>query len=64
MNNTFESGMEEVVQFLNAKPGNSEILFSLLVACAFSIVMWIAYWISHDKKSYQSEFGVTIIVLA
>lgn len=64
MNNTFESGMEEVIQFLNGKPGNSEILFSLLVAFAFSIVMWTAYRISHDKKSYQSEFGVTIIVLA
>ena len=64
MNSQFDKGMEEVLQFLSTKPENADILFSLLVAFGFSLIMWIAYRISHDKKTYHCEFGVTIIVLS
>lgn len=64
MNSHIEKGLQEIIQFLNTKPGNADILLSLMIAFVFSFVMWLAYKISHDKKSYHPEFGVTLIVLA
>ena len=64
MNIQIEKGLQEVVQFLSTKPGHADIVLSLLVSFLFSFVMWLAYKISHDKKSYHPEFGVTLIVLA
>lgn len=64
MNNEFQENMDQLLNAISNKPGNDMILLSLLVSAIFACVMWLAYRISHDNKSYRREFGTTLIMLA
>ena len=64
MNNEFQENMDQLLNAISNKPGNEMIFISLLVSALFAIAMWLAYRISHDEKSYRSEFGITLVMLA
>ena len=64
MNEQFQENMDLLLDVIQNKPANDAIFSSLLMSTLFAAVMWVAYKISHDKNSYHSEFGITLIMLA
>ena len=64
MKDKFQKNMDLLLEVITSKPDHKTIIISIFMACLFAAVMWSTYRIIHDKKTYDSKFAVTLVVLA
>ena len=64
MKDKFQKNMDLLLEVITTKPDHKAIVISVFVAFIFAAIMWLTYRIIHDKKTYDTKFAVTLVVLA